>query len=202
MTPIQYFPNAALTWVFVIALLGLLFTAGVADFRTFKVPKALTLALLVGGFVMSLVRGGWNGADGRKTWLFDDPTLATGIADGALFSLAGFAAGFGIFFGFWILGIAGGGDLKVVASLGAWLGPTLLLGALLFSFFVVVIFTIFSLVAGLGKKAPPAAGGTKARKRVMSFTLPLAIAVALFCLAVFQYDLGLATRPVPVPAAP
>ncbi|HTN75944.1 MAG TPA: A24 family peptidase [Pirellulaceae bacterium] len=48
---------------------------------------------------------------------------------GVLFALAGFAVGFALLILPWILGGGGMGDVKLLAALGTWLGPGLILVA-------------------------------------------------------------------------
>lgn len=55
-------------------------------------------------------------------------TLAPG-GQGILFALAGFAVGFAILLLPWILGGGGMGDVKLLAALGTWLGPLMILVA-------------------------------------------------------------------------
>jgi prepilin peptidase CpaA len=201
MTPVQFFPNPAFGWVFVAVLLGGLAVAAYTDLKTLKVPKFVTVGLLVAGFLFSLVRGGLNADAGRLTWLFPEADLATGVADGALFSVVGMLSAFAIYFSLWILGVAGGGDVKITTAVGAWLGWKYVLGALLLSYPFVVVFVIFSFIVGYSKKVAPVEGGTKFRKRKMSYSLPLACAVAVLLIGGFRYDLGLATPPAPAPTA-
>jgi prepilin peptidase CpaA len=48
---------------------------------------------------------------------------------GVLFALAGFAVGFVLLLAPWLLGGGGMGDVKLLAALGAWLGPIMILVA-------------------------------------------------------------------------
>lgn len=49
--------------------------------------------------------------------------LAWGYPIGPLWSLAGLTLGFGLMFLKFAIGAAGGGDVKLMAGIGAWLGP-------------------------------------------------------------------------------
>jgi len=92
--------------------------AGVTDLLRFKVHNRLTIPLLVSGLVYSGVVGG-----------------SAGFAQSLLGALLGFA----VLFVFHLMGGIGGGDVKLLAGLGAWLG-------------VVVTFYVFlatALLAGL-----------------------------------------------------
>jgi prepilin peptidase CpaA len=78
--------------------------ATITDLRAFKIHNRLTLPLLVTGLVYHGVYGG-GGA--------------------FLNSLLGAAFGFGILFLFYLIGGMGGGDVKLMAGVGAWLGMPL-----------------------------------------------------------------------------
>ena len=85
-------------------LLALLAVAAVVDFRTRRIPNALNLAILAGGLAASVAHGGlgWAGLGG---------------------SIAGVAVGFGLMFHAFLFRFSGGGDVKLLAACGAWLGP-------------------------------------------------------------------------------
>lgn len=83
-------------------MLGLLLLAAVVDWRQRRIPNWLTLGLLASGLARSLV---WGGAL--------PPTQA----------LLGALAGFGLLLVLFVLGAVGGGDVKLLAGVGAWLGP-------------------------------------------------------------------------------
>ncbi len=76
--------------------------AVVWDLKERRIPNALTALLAVGGLVFH---------------------LATTGLPGLKFSLLGLAMGLGIFIVPFMLGGMGGGDVKLLAGLGAWLGP-------------------------------------------------------------------------------
>jgi prepilin peptidase CpaA len=124
------YPDPVFGWTFYAVLLGFLAVATYTDIRSLIIPKKLTLPMLGVGLLFSIVRGAWMGSilegTGVKLWGFaDSPVL--GAVYGLLFALAGFAAGFGVFYVLWRLGVMRGGDVKLVAALGVWLGPVLVL---------------------------------------------------------------------------
>jgi prepilin peptidase CpaA len=92
--------------------------AGVTDLWKFKVHNLLTLPLLLSGLLY-------------HAWVGGLPGLGAS-AVGALF-------GFLILFLFYLMGGIGGGDVKLLAAVGAWLGLPL-------TFFV---FIVTSLAAGI-----------------------------------------------------
>jgi len=77
--------------------------------------------------VTGWMSGGWRGAIGNWN------------TDGLLFALAGFAVGFGILFVLWLIGGGGGGDVKMMGALGAWLGVSLILKVFLVSTVFVIL---------------------------------------------------------------
>lgn len=89
--------------------------AAVTDLRQRRVPNYLTVpAALLGLAYHTLAPGG----------------------HGILFALAGFVIGFLLLLLPWILGGGGMGDVKLLAALGTWLGPVMILVAFGVSAFV------------------------------------------------------------------
>jgi prepilin peptidase CpaA len=86
----------------VAALLTVALTAAVYDVRSRRIPNALTFGSAGAAFVYALATGG-GGSLG--------------------FAAAGWLAGAALFFPFFALGGMGAGDVKLIAALGAWLGP-------------------------------------------------------------------------------
>ena len=141
---VRFFPDALFGWAFVLVLIAFLAVASWTDLKRMIVPKSVTIGTLILGIVFNAIRCAWLESEGFPSWVFANPSLGTGVVDGFLFAIAGFAVGFAIYFAFWFFGIVGGGDVKLVASVGAWLGPKYILGALLFSFPIVVILLVLS----------------------------------------------------------
>lgn len=84
-----------------IAAVLICLVAGGIDIRTRRIPNWLTF----GGAASGIAYGAWAGG-----------------VDAGLNSLGGFLVGLGLFFPFFALGGLGGGDVKLLAALGAWLG--------------------------------------------------------------------------------
>jgi prepilin peptidase CpaA len=213
--PHPFFPlEPAFAWVYCLALVGLTAAASYTDLRRLTIPKVLTLSTLGLGIIMNLLRGAGLGADGHAVWLFQEPGAVLGAFDGLLFSLAGFATGFGLFFVMWILGTCGGGDLKLFAALGAWVGPTLAVLVLISTLILVVVFAVARLAwsfvtrgyrptahdytlqgaAKSGKRSGKgaAAEARRTRQRLMAYSLPVAVSTALVLAWVFRGELRLA----------
>ncbi len=72
------------------------------DIRSRRVPNALTLTSAVAGILFGALTGGWAGAGS---------------------SAAGAAVGLAVFLPFFALGGMGGGDVKLMGAIGAWVGP-------------------------------------------------------------------------------
>ena len=62
--------------------------------------------------------------------------------NGILSAAAGFAIGFGVLFVLFVIGGGGGGDVKFMAALGAWIGPRMTIAVLALGAAFVVILTI------------------------------------------------------------
>src|SRR5436190_14463152 len=82
------------------------------DLRSRRIPNLLTFGGAAAAIVFSLVVHGLPGL-----WT----------------SLGGWFAGFALFLPFWLLGGMGAGDVKLLACLGAWLGPQVTLWAALYA---------------------------------------------------------------------
>lgn len=201
----SFFPATIFGWVFVLVLATLLGFASWIDFRKMIVPKWVTVSCAALGVILNIIRGAWLGSEGQVTWLFNAPGPLTGALDGLLFSLAGFAVGFVVFFALWILGVCGGGDVKLVAAVGAWLGPRYILGAVIFSFPVVILLICMTYVAAfigydMAPKGPvpvKGMGSMKPRRRLLTFSLPLTVATLFLLLLGFRFELALAVPPPP-----
>ena len=189
-----FFPSPLFGWVYLFVLFSMLLLAAFLDYRTLILPKSLTLSLLAVGIVANMIRGGWLGGELREVWILPVGTR-NGILDGLLFALAGFGAGFAIFFLMWIAGSCKGGDVKLFAALAAWIGPRLaflVLLVCLVELFLVVLFRIAqSLVGGRAVSRQPE------KKRLLAFALPLALATFVVLLWSFRVDLHLAPSSPP-----
>jgi prepilin peptidase CpaA len=103
-------------------IIGLFFlVACLSDVRHGRIPNGLTLVMAVGGLVLAAAVGG---------------------LDGGLTALAGLGAGLGVFLPFWLFGMLGAGDVKLMAATGAWLGPGQVLEAALLACLVGGVYSL------------------------------------------------------------
>jgi prepilin peptidase CpaA len=202
MMSTAFFPGPVFAWAFCLGLVGLITVAAYVDLRRLVIPKWLTLTMLGLGVLANLVRStalAWMGLPG---WAFAEPGWL-GPLDGLLFSLAGFAIGFGLFFLLWLLGVCGGGDVKLFAALGAWVGPLLCVAVLGTTLVFVLALSLAGMVwrllsggmtavrrASVQGRTP---GKVNPRRRLLSYSLPVALATAVVLVWVFRVDLHLSS---------
>lgn len=158
----------AFTILSIIAGFAMAFTAFamVWDIRTRTLPNWLTVPV------------------GLLAFVFHPLTHADGWLAGLTTALAGFGVGFGILFVLWLIGGGGGGDVKMMGALGAWLGPIPTIIVFLLSAILAVIATIGLRVvrAVSGKKVslfrsdPKEDESVKQPHRYIPYAVPVAIA--------------------------
>jgi prepilin peptidase CpaA len=85
-----------------VPMLGLLVWAAAVDVRQRRIPNWLTFSLILSGLAQSF------------TW-----ARTVSPSDACL----GFLTGFALTFVMFAIGAMGGGDVKLLAGIGAWLGP-------------------------------------------------------------------------------
>jgi prepilin peptidase CpaA len=203
-----FFPDAAFGWAFCTVLTGLLAAAAYVDWRTMLVPKKLTLSALPLGLLFNLARGAWLGGAGSEVWLLGAHGVLVGMLDGLLFALAGFLAGFTLFFVLWILGAGGGGDVKLFAALGAWVGAYLVCCVLAGTVGVVLVLAVGHVALGLVRGRAPVPGGARKaagrragklprRPQLLTYSLPLAVVATLVLLWGLRVELHLAPGLLP-----
>ena len=166
--------------VFLVAVVLYTLVSAVSDYRFRKIPNKLTVPMCLAGIVYQAA-------------FFGLPGLQTAIL--------GFLAGFGILFGLWMIGSAGGGDVKLMGGLSVWLGAGLSLKVLFVSLIFVAVGTgaiLFGSIVSKGfrktkseyvrsadGKKKPETSEQRAQRRVMPFAMP--VALATWCvLALFR----------------
>jgi prepilin peptidase CpaA len=101
--------------------LVVLAVATYTDLRSRRVPNWLVLPFMAGGLIVPGVLGGWHGLTQ---------------------SLEGFGLGALIYGVLYWLGGMGMGDVKLVAAIGAWVGPQQLILAIVLTFMIGGIMTL------------------------------------------------------------
>ncbi len=99
---------------FLIAAVLVASTGAVCDVRSARIPNWLTYSSLAAALVLRFVASGWSGLKG---------------------GLVGVLVAGGIFLILFFVGAMGGGDLKLMASVGAWVGSGHVVTVLLASAF-------------------------------------------------------------------
>jgi len=116
-----------LLFLFCVYLVIMLALASFSDIQTRRIPNYLSIALVITSLLLYLLIGGMNGL---------------------LFSLKGMGLGFIILFVPYLFGGMGAGDVKLMAGVGAALGPGQVLLALLFTALLGGVFAIVIILAG------------------------------------------------------
>lgn len=116
------------------ALFVILIAAAVLDLKSGKIPNWLTYPAILIGLGLHALMGGIGPEPGRM---------------GLVESLAGLAVGFIPLALFWLAGGIGGGDAKLMAAIGAWVGPSLTISSL---FYGAIVAAIMAIVVMIRKK--------------------------------------------------
>lgn len=109
------------------ALLVLLATAAVIDYRTMRIPNWLTAAGALSAFLLHA----WNGP----------------VAGGLLHAAGGLLTGLVLLLPLWLLRVLGAGDVKLMAMVGAFLGAGPVVAAALFSFIAGGVLALLNIAA-------------------------------------------------------
>src|SRR6266851_1556362 len=127
--PQPFFPDSVvLAWVFYLALVSVTVIASYTDLRYLQIPKWLTMPALALGVLLNIVLGAVTSGDYvRGSFLFGGEGGFTGALDGLVLAILGCLTGFGLFLVMFVLGTCRGGDVKLFAAVGAWVGPMLTL---------------------------------------------------------------------------
>ncbi len=117
--------------------------ASATDLRSMRIPNALTLPTAVLALAYHALTAGVGGL-----W----------------FSFVGLALGLALMLAPFLFGVMGGGDVKLMAAVGAWLGPVLTLEAFVLTTLVGGGYALFELA-----RRPAVLRGVLARFRVALF---------------------------------
>ena len=136
--------------------------AVVIDVRSRRIPNWLTISAFVLGLVFNIVVGGLPGL-----WL----------------SLGGFAVGFGTLLVLWLIGGGGGGDVKLMGAVGAWVGavPTVMifLGSAIFAVLCTVGIMSWQHIGGPRKEVAAENMGVATNKTALKQYIPYAVPVGM-----------------------
>lgn len=198
------FPNPTFAWIALLLLIGFAGIAAYIDLTKAIIPNKLNVTILAVGVLMNLVRGGWLGAEQKKVWLFNPAGVAVGMGDGLLFSLAGFALAFVVLTGLWMLTQTGAGDVKLFAALGSWIGPWGFVLVWIVSLPLLLIWMVLRISFGASsikqeKKDMKHISPKRGRTRT-TYSLPIAVSVALCGFWLCRSDLQLSIRQPATPA--
>lgn len=141
--------------------------AVVIDVRSRRIPNWLTVTAFALGIVFNVAIGGLPGL-----WL----------------SLGGFAVGFGTLLVLWLIGGGGGGDVKLMGAVGAWVGavPTVMifLGSAIFAVLCTVGMMSWQHVGGKSKETDVDTTKTAPNRNALKQYIPYAVPVAMATWAV------------------
>lgn len=214
----SFFPDPVFAWIFCGVLFLLTCVAAWTDTRKAIVPNRLTVLILILGLVANVIRGVWLAAENRPlplSW-FDSDSEWLGALNGFLFGLTGFAVAFAIMFAIWIFGLCGGGDVKLLGAVSAWVGFMIFPYIWVASVFVLFFWMLARIFSGglsprklkraveklQEQKQDRAAGKAPVLKRGKvraTYSLPLAIATAAVLLYLFRVELLLSPPKPPQP---
>ena len=117
-------------WLSVIIIAGITVAAAVIDMRTRRIPNWFTVPVCVAGLLFHTCTGGWSGLG---------------------MSLGGLGTGFGILFVLWLIGGGGGGDVKLMGALGAWLGAMSTVFVVVLSAGMAALFSIAVVIVSVSR---------------------------------------------------
>jgi Flp pilus assembly protein protease CpaA len=201
--PHPFFSDAAFGWIFCGLLWLLTAAAAVRDTLTAKIPNKWVVPGALLGLAANMVRGAMLAGASLPLWMLPTGGTAYGILDGLLYSLAGFVFAFAGMFLFWILGLCGGGDVKLYAAVGAWLGWKYVAYVWMVSVVILWVWLIVRILArGLQPKQVRASiqaskgAAAKGPKGIrLTYSLPIFLASIAVCLTYFAVELGLKEPP-------
>ena len=144
-----------------VAVMIVIAIAVFTDLKSRRIPNWLTVSALAGALVFH---------------------LATGGLPGLISSFCGFLTGFGVLLALFLIGGGGGGNVKLMGAVGAWIGawPTILVfvGS---AAFVLMLMIGLVIVKGPNHKSEDG-------KSLVKLTLPYAVPLALSLVTVLIID--------------
>ena len=146
-----------------ILVLGFVAIAVFTDLRSQRIPNWLTVSAFVAALSFHFAVTGW-----------------TGLAS----SFGGFATGFGTLLVLFLIGGGGGGDVKLMGAVGAWIGawPTILV-FVASAAFVILIMT--GVLIKRGASSPQTVPDVPVMKQRLPYAVP--VALSLISILIFQF---------------
>ena len=150
--------------ILTIAVVAFMAAAMFSDLKSRRIPNWLTVGAFALALVFQIATDGWAGLG---------------------FAMGGFAVGFGLLLILWLTGSGGGGDVKMMGALGAWLGAPLVLIVFVASGLVAFLAMVGVYVwRMLARAAAPVGGGSmgnsaqemNAARRVIPYAVPATLA--------------------------
>lgn len=127
----------------------LLTAAFVSDMRTMRIPNRLNAAALAAGILFHAAAGVWIGlnepATGSESWLL---AVLRSAGQGLLTACLGAGAGFAMMLPLYRLGAVGGGDVKLFAALGSWIGMRETFDCLIYAILAAGAYGLLCLIVG------------------------------------------------------
>ena len=152
-------------WLFgICAVVGL--AASIQDFRERKVSNVISLSALILGIGVQTYLAGWSGLGN---------------------ALLGSVVGFVVFLIFYMLGGMGGGDIKLMAGLGALMQPMQVVTAAIMTALIGGVMALGYLCYRLVRPGPPADGAADESRprKLLKAAIPYAPAITLGVLLSF-----------------
>ena len=103
--------------------------------------------------------------------------ISTQGTTGLVFSLGGFGTGFGIMLVLWLIGGGGGGDVKLMGAIGAWLGPMNTLIVFLLSVVFAMLCLASVVVYGVIKNSAAQENTKSVLKKTIPYAVPCGLSV-------------------------
>jgi len=171
--------SATKALIMTLCIVGFTGVAAYVDWRTHKLPNWLTVSCFATALVFHFAAGFF----GQNAGLVN-AFVQLGWA------LAGFATGFGILYVLWLIGGGGGGDVKMMGAMGAWLMPTFTLYVFIITAVLTVVMYFRQIVNGEAAKmrrAKKVAERTGAKEKVQPHKAHYAFRAGLAVWIVIAY---------------
>ncbi|REK57409.1 MAG: prepilin peptidase [Thermobacillus sp.] len=127
----------------------LLTAAFVSDIRTMRIPNRLNFAALAAGVLFHMAESVWNrlndAVPDARPWLL---AALEAAGQGLLTACAGAGTGFALMLLLYRLGAVGGGDVKLFAALGSWIGAQETIACAIYAILAAGAYGLMCLIIG------------------------------------------------------